>query len=32
VFLRDWLVNHIMVVDRRYAEFMLGPQRAGAPA
>ena len=32
-FLRDWLVNHIMVTDRQYAEFVLGqgcPQATSA--
>lgn len=28
-FLRQWLVNHIMITDKRYAEFVLG---AGHPA
>jgi len=31
-FLRGWLTEHIMVSDKRYAEFILGKRASGAPA
>jgi len=31
-FLRGWLTQHIMVSDRRYAEFILGKRASGTPA
>jgi hemerythrin len=31
-FLRDWLTNHIMVSDKRYADFILGQRASGARA